>query len=106
VVLDVHHTARTTLATGIQRVVRQILQNWQGPATLVGWNPDMRSLRSLSAAERDNANVGWPASAPSDLRPRCRPVAQPVRPPRARCAKTREPPGLAALAAFSGNGTR
>jgi glycosyltransferase involved in cell wall biosynthesis len=58
VVLDVHHTARTPLTTGIQRVVRQILQNWQGPATLVGWNPDLQSLRSLSAAERDNAVWG------------------------------------------------
>jgi len=66
VVLDVHHTARTRLGTGIQRVVRQILQNWQGPATLVGWTPGLTALRSLSPEERENATWGGrePVRAP------------------------------------------
>jgi len=104
VVLDVHHTARTTLATGIQRVVRQILQNWQGPATLVGWNPDMRSLRSLSAAERDNAT--WGGRHP----PRAT-YGRVVVPWRSRyvllelAVENARTTRLAALAAFSGNGT-
>lgn len=63
VVLDVHHTARTPLGTGIQRVVRQVLQHWKGPATLVGWDTAMTGMRSLSAEER--ANATWGGRAPA-----------------------------------------
>ncbi len=104
VVLDVHHTARTKLGTGIQRVVRQILQNWQGPATLVGWNPAMTALRSLSEEERDNATWGGrePARAPDThvvVPWRSRYVLLELAVEDARTTR------LAALAEFSGNGT-
>jgi hypothetical protein len=104
VVLDVHHTARTTLGTGIQRVVRQILQNWQGPAILVGWNPAMTSLRSLSAEERDNAMWGG-------RRPRRASHATVVVPWRSTyvllelAVEDTRTTRLAALAEFSGNAT-
>jgi glycosyltransferase involved in cell wall biosynthesis len=104
VVLDVHHTSRTTLATGIQRVVRQILQNWQGPARLVGWNPDMKSLRSLSVAERDNATWGG-------RRPARATYGHVVIPWRSRyvllelAVENPRTERLAALAEFSGNAT-
>jgi glycosyltransferase involved in cell wall biosynthesis len=103
-VLDVHHTARTTLATGIQRVVRQILQNWHGPATLVGWNPALTGLRSLSPEERDNATQGGG-------RPARAPTANVVVPWRSRyvllelAVEDARTTRLAALAEFSGNAT-
>lgn len=104
VVLDVHHTARTSLGTGIQRVVRQILQHWQGPATLVGWDPAMTSLRSLSTEERDNAMWGGrrPARATDAhaLVPwRCQYILLELAVEDARTMR------LTALADFSGNAT-
>ncbi len=104
VVLDVHHTARTTLGTGIQRVVRQILQNWQGSATLVGWNPAMTGLRLLSAEERENATWGGRrpprATQAHVVVPwRCRYVLLELAVENARTMR------LAAFAEFSGNAT-
>ena len=103
-VLDVHHTARTKLGTGIQRVVRQILQHWQGPATLVGWTPGLTALRSLSAAERDNATWGGTEPArPTDSHVvvpwLSRYVLLELAVEDARTAR------LAAMAEFSGNAT-
>ncbi len=60
VLVDLHHTARTGLATGIQRVARQTAQRWDRDhdVTLVGWSPDLRALRPLDRGERDNALHG------------------------------------------------
>jgi glycosyltransferase involved in cell wall biosynthesis len=60
VVVDVHHTARTGLATGIQRVVRKTIDQWSAKhdITLVGWNSALTSLRKLSALEAENAMHG------------------------------------------------
>jgi len=60
VLVDVHHTSRTGLATGIQRVARQSAQRWERDHSpvLVGWTHDLRSLRALTAAERSQALYG------------------------------------------------
>lgn len=53
-VVDVHNTARTQLATGIQRVARETASRWAGmlPCTMVAWTDGFSSLRDLSPAER------------------------------------------------------
>ncbi|RFA08444.1 hypothetical protein B7R54_03805 [Subtercola boreus] len=60
VLVDVHHTARTGLATGIQRVVRQTIVEWSArhDIELVGWDARFLGLRTLSAPERQNALYG------------------------------------------------
>lgn len=65
VVADVHHTARTGLATGIQRVVRMTLQQWtrDHDVLLVGWTPGLDALRVLSDRERRNAIHGGDKAA-------------------------------------------
>ena len=41
VIVDVHHTAQTDFATGIQRVTREATRRWVNASrpTLVGWTP-------------------------------------------------------------------
>jgi glycosyltransferase involved in cell wall biosynthesis len=65
VLVDVEHTARTDLATGIQRVARETAKRWvrDHAVTLVGWRPDHRSLRPLGAAEAHKALTGEDSSA-------------------------------------------
>lgn len=65
VLVDVQHTARTGLATGIQRVVRNTIQQWSATqqVQLVGWSPDFRGMRRLSDDERENALRGTRAHA-------------------------------------------
>jgi glycosyltransferase involved in cell wall biosynthesis len=60
VVVDVHHTARTDLATGIQRVVRKTIAEWRlrHSLQLVGWDDAYQSMRELSAAQVRNALEG------------------------------------------------
>jgi glycosyltransferase involved in cell wall biosynthesis len=60
VIVDVQHTSRTGLGTGIQRVVRNTLASWYGmqSVTLVGWNTSFGGLRELSEPERSNALHG------------------------------------------------
>lgn len=60
VIVDVHHTARTGLATGIQRVVRQTIVEWSATQKieLVGWDSRFLGLRRLSPLERQNALHG------------------------------------------------
>jgi glycosyltransferase involved in cell wall biosynthesis len=67
VVVDVHHTARTGLATGIQRVVRKTIAEWsqRHEILLVGWNPSLTSLRELSDQEAENALYGTAPNADS-----------------------------------------
>ncbi|WP_157155326.1 glycosyltransferase family 1 protein [Diaminobutyricimonas sp. LJ205] len=60
VIVDVHHTARTRLATGIQRVVRQTIAEWatSRTITLIGWNSTYDATRLLTEDERSNALYG------------------------------------------------
>lgn len=65
VLVDVDHTARTGLATGIQRVARETVKRWarDHAVTLVGWGADHRSLRPLGAAESHRALTGEDATS-------------------------------------------
>lgn len=69
VLVDVDHTARAGLATGIQRVARQTVQRWarDHEIVLVGWSPDHRALRPLGDEERHKAltGVGAPQAQPA-----------------------------------------
>ena len=60
VLVDLHHTSHTALATGIQRVARQTSRRWadEHEIGLVGWTGDQRALRRLSADERQVALHG------------------------------------------------
>lgn len=59
-VVDVHHTARTGLATGIQRVVRKTIAEWAEvhEVLLAGWGSTFGGLRELAPDERENALYG------------------------------------------------
>ncbi len=62
VIVDVHHTAQTDFATGIQRVTREITRRWaqtQRPLT-VGWSDDEHSIRALSPQQAHRAFWGGP----------------------------------------------
>ncbi len=63
VVVDVHHTAATGLATGIQRVSREATRRWSRThdLVLVGWTPSFRAMRPLSPGEAARA-MGAPAA--------------------------------------------
>jgi glycosyltransferase involved in cell wall biosynthesis len=66
VLVDVDHTARTGLATGIQRVARETARRWHAAhdVRLVGWTDDYRSLRPLTPEEGTKALTGrGPTSA-------------------------------------------
>lgn len=60
VLVDVAHTARTGLATGIQRVTRETVRRWDAghAVELVGWADGMHALRRLDAAEQRQALTG------------------------------------------------
>ncbi|TFD39209.1 glycosyltransferase [Cryobacterium sp. TMT1-19] len=66
--VDVHHTARTGLATGIQRVVRKTIEQWSQShdLLLVGWGSAFGALRELSEQERANALYGTHPNAESE----------------------------------------
>jgi glycosyltransferase involved in cell wall biosynthesis len=65
VLIDVSHTSRVPIATGIQRVVRESIKRWQRDhsPTFVGWTYGYRALRRLNATERDRAVNGFRESA-------------------------------------------
>jgi len=60
VVVDVQHTAKTGLATGIQRVARNTILRWSQShdILLVGWNDAGTAMRRLNEAEQQNALHG------------------------------------------------
>lgn len=60
VLVDLEHTSRTELATGIQRVARRTAARWAEHHAVhcVGWTADGRALRSLDAAETSRALTG------------------------------------------------
>jgi hypothetical protein len=66
VLVDLHHTAGTDLATGIQRVARETARRWHRDHSpvIVGWTRDLRSLRILDDPARAQALTGGP---PVDL---------------------------------------
>ena len=53
VLVDVHHTAEASFATGIQRVTRETVRRWMDirHPTLIGWHRDLGALRKLTPAE-------------------------------------------------------
>jgi glycosyltransferase involved in cell wall biosynthesis len=65
VLVDLHHTSRTALATGIQRVARQSARRWHDnhPITLVGWSRDFSHLRRLTSAQAEVALYGAETAA-------------------------------------------
>jgi glycosyltransferase involved in cell wall biosynthesis len=107
VFVDVHHTARTGLATGIQRVVRKTIERWEAthPIVLVGWGATYGGMRELSAPERENALHG---SNPHAKKPRTGEVTIPWKSTYVLPELAIEPERvsrIAALAEFSGNRT-
>ncbi len=65
VLVDVSHTSRVPIATGIQRVVRESIQRWERDhdPIFVGWTYGFRALRRLNATERDRALNGFRESS-------------------------------------------
>jgi glycosyltransferase involved in cell wall biosynthesis len=68
VLVDMEHTARTGLATGIQRVARETVKRWarDHELSLVGWDSSLRNLRLLDEGERDKALTGSGRPRPQD----------------------------------------
>lgn len=106
-VVDVHHTARTGLATGIQRVARQTVSHWDAerPVVLAGWGAGFDGLHELGAGLRARALTGAVAE---EGRPGRTALVVPWRshvvlPELA--IEPRRTARLAALAEFSGNTT-
>ncbi len=69
VLVDVHHTAQTGFATGIQRVTREVTRRWAHThhPLMIGWTADLGSVRALSPAEARRAFWGGPAvDVPTD----------------------------------------
>lgn len=66
VVVDVDHTARHDLHTGIQQVVRQVLPEWSARHHIVpvAWTEPALSMRALTSPERDRV-LRWGKEAPS-----------------------------------------
>jgi hypothetical protein len=60
VIVDVDHTSRTALATGIQRVARETTRRWLAAhdPVLVAWTRDYTAVRRLTANERHRALNG------------------------------------------------
>lgn len=106
-IVDVHHTARTGLATGIQRVVRKTIGAWaeSHDILLAGWGSTFGGLRELSADERENALYGTkphakhPATGEVTIPWRSRYILPELAIDDERTAR------IAALAEFSGNRT-
>ena len=69
ILVDVHHTAQTGFATGIQRVTREVTRRWaqEHRPLLVGWSADLASVRALTAPEAHRAFWGGPpVDVPTD----------------------------------------
>lgn len=70
VLVDLSHTSRSALATGIQRVARQTAQHWADDheVTFVGWTADGTALRRLTddeVARGLHGRAGGDGAAPS-----------------------------------------
>ena len=66
VVVDVHHTSRTEVSTGIQRVARETVRRWNRDhdVIMIGWTFGYRALRRLDAGE-----IQWVLNGPSPRAP-------------------------------------
>ncbi len=75
VVVDLHHTASNVVATGIQRVAREVGRRWDRDHDIIaiGWTPTYGALRRLSAEERHVALEGQPYANSGDEPPSPRP---------------------------------
>jgi glycosyltransferase involved in cell wall biosynthesis len=64
VLVDVAHTARTPLATGIQRVARETTRRWLATrgCTPVSWSDGYQSVRELTTTERARFDSTTPGS--------------------------------------------
>lgn len=60
VLVDVSDTVTTTMTTGIQRVVREVIKRWQANprVRLVAWTDGWQSMRDLEPAESERARAG------------------------------------------------
>lgn len=60
--VDVADTSTSTLATGIQRVVREVAKRWAAIETVrfIGWTKEWQSLRDLEASEIARVERGTP----------------------------------------------
>jgi glycosyltransferase involved in cell wall biosynthesis len=60
IVVDVGHTSEVEFATGIQRVVREIIGRWETRPEVIfaGWTLDRTALRRLERSEQDQALTG------------------------------------------------
>jgi glycosyltransferase involved in cell wall biosynthesis len=65
VLVDVAHTARTPLATGIQRVARETARRWLADrrCTPVSWSDGYESVRELTTTELSRFGSSLPGSA-------------------------------------------
>ncbi|UYN82593.1 MAG: glycosyltransferase family 4 protein [Microcella sp.] len=61
VLVDAHHTSRTDLATGIQRVTRSVLDQWQRSRSvdIVRWRKGYRALTAMGGRHRHDLVVPW-----------------------------------------------
>lgn len=71
VLVDLHHTADTTLATGIQRVSREVSRRWSRDhaVRLLQWLPDFSAVVELDAPGRSRALFGTPATEAGHTEP-------------------------------------
>ena len=72
VLVDVHHTSRARLSTGIQRVTRELVRRWERDhePIFVGWTEGYESMRRLDGGEIATASSSTTAereSGPPDL---------------------------------------
>jgi glycosyltransferase involved in cell wall biosynthesis len=82
VVVDMHHTSETELATGIQRVARETARRWHRDhdIELFGWTDDYTALRRLDPRSARRALGEHPPEAASHHRNRERALADVVVP--------------------------
>ena len=68
VVIEVDHTARADLHTGIQQVIRQTVPRWyrDHQVVLAGWTPGGAALRPLTEVERDRVLTWGRQPVPGD----------------------------------------
>lgn len=81
VLVDLEHTSRTELATGIQRVARMTSRRWarDHDVVLVGWRADQRALRRLLPHEASRALTGGTQGLEQDTHARQEVVVVPWR---------------------------
>ena len=102
VVLDVADTATTTMATGIQRVVREVAKRWvhRDDVRFVAWTDGWQAMRDLEPAELSRVRDGVPRVG-DDPAPRKRTVVIPWKTTYLLPEVSAEPPRAARLRSLS-----